>query len=50
MFPSLGFPLPAQDAQHQVENEEGAQQNEGDKIDPGPLVADGIIHLGQTTL
>lgn len=40
--------LPTQDTQHQVEDEEGAQQNEGDKVDPGPLVPDGIIDLVQT--
>ena len=37
--------LPAQDTQHQVEDEEGPQQNEGDKVDPGPLVPDGIVDL-----
>lgn len=40
--------LPAQDTQHQVEDEEGAQQNEGDEIDPGPLIPDGIVDLVQT--
>lgn len=40
--------LPTQDTQHQVQDEEGAQQNEGDKVDPGPLVPDGIIDLVQT--
>lgn len=40
--------LPAQDTQHQVEDEERAQQNEGDKIDPGPFIPDGIVDLVQT--
>jgi hypothetical protein len=40
--------LPTQDAQHQVEDEEGSEQNEGDEIDPGPLIPNGIIDLVQT--
>lgn len=42
--------LPAQDTQYQVEDEEGTQQNEGDKIDPGPLVPNGIVDLIQTKM
>lgn len=43
----LPAPLPTQDTQHQVEDEEGPQQNEGDKVDPGPLIPDGIVDLAR---
>lgn len=37
--------LPTENPQNQVENKKGTQQNERDKVKPGPLVSDGIIHL-----
>lgn len=39
--------LPAEHPQHQVENEEGAEQDKADKIDPGPFVANGIVNLAR---
>lgn len=45
--PAASSPSPAEDAQHQVEDEEGAQQDEGDKVYPGPLVPNGVVHLGR---
>lgn len=37
--------LPTENPQNQVENKKGTQQNERDKVKPGPLVSDGVIHL-----
>lgn len=37
--------LPAQHAQHQVENKEGSKDHQADKVDPRQLKAHRIIHL-----
>lgn len=37
--------LPAEHAEHQIQHEEGTQQNEGNKVDPGPFVPHGIVNL-----
>lgn len=39
--------LPTEHAQHQVEDEEGAEQDKADEVDPGPLVPNGIVHLAR---
>lgn len=44
--PSLTLPLPAQHPQNQVQHKEGSNDDQGDKIDPGPPVTHCIIHLG----
>lgn len=37
--------LPTENAQNQVEYKKGTQQNQRDKVKPGPFISDGIIHL-----
>ena len=37
--------LPTEHTQNQIEHKEGAQQNEGDKVGPGPFVSYSIINL-----
>ena len=44
-----GVVLPTENPQNQVENKKGTQQNERDKVKPGPLVSDGVIHLEVNT-
>lgn len=36
---------PAEDTKNQVENEEGAEDHQADKVNPGQLEADGVVHL-----
>lgn len=36
---------PTENAQHQVEDKEGAKDDKTDKVDPGQLVTHGILHL-----
>lgn len=38
---------PAEDTKNQVENEEGAENHQADKVNPRQLEADGIVHLAQ---
>lgn len=40
-----GWHLPAEHPQHQVKNEEGAEQDKADEVDPGPFIPHGIIYL-----
>lgn len=37
--------LPTENPQNQVEYKKRTQQNERDKVKPGPFISDGIIHL-----
>lgn len=37
--------LPTEHTQNQIEHEEGTDQNEGNKVEPGPFVSYGIIYL-----
>lgn len=39
---------PTQDAQNQIENEEGAQEDERDEVNPGPFVSYGVVDLKDT--
>lgn len=43
----LGWHLPTEHPQHQVEHEEGAKQDKADKVDPGPFIPHGIIYLAR---
>lgn len=43
----FGLHQPAEDTKNQVENEEGAKDHQADKVNPGQLETDGIIHLGK---
>ena len=40
-----GFYAPAEDTEDEVENEEGAENDEADEVQPRPVVAFSIIHL-----
>lgn len=37
--------LPTEHAQNQIEHKEGANQNQGNKVEPGPFISYGIINL-----
>lgn len=37
--------LPTEHTQNQVEYKEGAQQNEWNKVKPGPFISHGIVNL-----
>lgn len=41
--------LPAQHTQHQVENKEGAKDDQANKVDPGQLEAHCVVHLHRDT-
>lgn len=41
--------LPAQHTQNQIENEEGSEDDQTDKVDPWQLKAHCIIHLDRNT-
>lgn len=41
----FGLHQPAEDTKNQVENEEGAEDHQADKVNPGQLETDGIVHL-----
>lgn len=40
---------PAQNTQNQVDDKERAEDDQGDKVDPGNLVANGVVHLCRHT-
>lgn len=41
----FGLHQPAEDTKNQVENEEGAENHQADKVNPGQLKTNGIVHL-----
>lgn len=41
--------LPTEHAQNKIEHEEGAHQNEGNEVEPGPFISYGIINLKHNT-
>ena len=42
---SLFGELAGKDTQHEVQHEEGAKDDQGDKVDPGPFSANCVVYL-----